>query len=124
MPARSMPPAAGQQAGREFAFASSSPFGLHGKITDCVFPCINDGETCLLPQLSSRISELNTRVTDRVERGKVIDGNGRRDGDRSCAPSMSTRCLKPNTLRLLEFSKMFVAFTAYRCLGRFSYSGR
>ena len=33
-------------------------------------------------------------------------------------PSMSTRCLKPNTLRLFKFLKMFVLFFAVcsRCI--------
>jgi hypothetical protein len=45
-------------------------------------------------------------------------------------PSMSTRCLKPNTLGLLEFLKAFVAFfavcsrciVAVRCRERLSFS--
>src|SRR6266852_2085318 len=45
-------------------------------------------------------------------------------------PSMSTRCLQPNTLRLFEFLKAFVAFfavcsrriVAVRCRERLSFS--
>src|SRR5260370_6674722 len=60
----------------------------------------------------TKIRELSGRKSPQKRAIRRRAGNVRFAGIEPVTPSMSTRCLKPNTLRLFVFLKAFVAFFA------------